>query len=252
MPYVCLRCGYVSDRKSSLRKHLNTLKPCPTTRNGITRELLISNLDRPDEVNNRTCEKCNITFATYAAYTYHVINSVCNNQNRFQSNLEIEREREREISNDNDAVIFGEESYSHITQNVIIETFGEQWFDPDVIKHIYFNSEQPLNQNIIELQTGDIAIKKRHGWESRPWSSVVHTILQRMILQLLSRSDINSIADIDENFKSQIDHWRNFIKQNASRSDQYKRVVNDIRHVIHVYSVTSKQNQIQNQLNRSL
>lgn len=240
--YTCLRCGYdAKGKKSSLKKHLQNKTPCEVIHFNRTRQELLQLLSKGSETCDNICGECNKRFLTFATYSYHCVNKVC--RNRTDATVSSQAD-----VGDTSIVEYGKEQFDDIPLHTVLDSFGTVHFEPDVIKYQYFNSNFPHYQNIVYLGKGKIAVKKRNGWESRPASNVIHTILHRMTVELVTQPHVKDITEIDEHIRDSIAYWNLFISKFTPRSPEYQRVYEAILHEIEKYSSSEMRDAIKTSL----
>jgi hypothetical protein len=234
-----------------MRTHLKKIVPCPTNHHNRTRELLLSELERL-ETTNKQCDKCNVTFQTFQGYVYHCVNNVCTRS--YSESQSETQSAENDAMIEADTVEFGEETFDHIPVDVIIQSFRDKNFDPLVIKYTFFSSDAPQNHNVVYLDAHNLAIKMPRGWESRPWRSIIHKMFQRLACSLTARTDINRAVEsgVWLNLDSNIKHWRGFMANFSSRSEEYQRVAEDIVHVVKTYTTAEKLAHVKKFLNKRI
>lgn len=75
---MCSRCGFLSDRKSTLSNHFNKKHLCPLRHHDYAYAYMLQELSDINLRNyKKTCEKCQQTFTTLTSFVRHCTNNEC-------------------------------------------------------------------------------------------------------------------------------------------------------------------------------
>lgn len=208
MTYSCERCGYITERKGDLRKHLNRQTVCDPILKDVPVEELLENLCKKKDTNSYVCEYCERSFGSPQSKYNH--KQKCKYQDAFVSNKELQKRIEllekkleenasgktTNITNTNNGVIHN----NHITINAvgkedisyILELPNFQKFmttcirskEDGLIEYLeakHFDHKHPENHNIRKLKR-DGFIEQYDGtrWKLRMKDQVLDDVFHHM------------------------------------------------------------------------
>ena len=155
--YECKRCGYSSDQKGHLLRHLTKKIPCKTSNNNICRQILIQELTKYLENDYAiTCHICSKLFSTKSTFYKH----------EKQCQSERINNMEEELKNIKDTIKGTTINTTNIQNNIVInvKSFGHENIDHlpkdflnsclmmnnivPLIENIHFDKEHPENHNV--------------------------------------------------------------------------------------------------------
>lgn len=85
--YICKRCGYTTDRKSTLQTHLQKQSECRIKHHDKPCEQLLQEL-KDKRYLDRRCDKCLVLFAEFNGTVYHCRENVCSRSEEYPIVLE--------------------------------------------------------------------------------------------------------------------------------------------------------------------
>jgi hypothetical protein len=197
--YECKRCGFSSEYKCVLKRHLQRKILCEPTKENIDASILLHDIDRDKDTQRIfTCKFCDKKYTTSTNRYRHQKqckqkdNAMSNDDTIIQLKSELNNLHEKirtleqtashgscvtnniqhqsNIAQQNVHIIvnsFGHESYDHITDDFLNECFKKHLFGVhDLIKKIHFSEEAIQNKNvrIKSLKNKLIEVADNHRW----------------------------------------------------------------------------------------
>lgn len=255
-PYTCLRCGFATNRKSTLRNHLSRLSPCQASLHNVSCSELIRRLDHCiDDPDSLTCDACAKTFKSYSSYKYHYVNKVCAHlPQTIHSNNTLQQQNTNFIE-DIDLNVFGTESFEHIGVGMIMNTFADKrLLDATIVQYLYFNSAAPQNQNVVYVNNTTIAIYTHYGWRNRNAIDIGNYVFEFLVFKVLKSPDVLSLLQRDsqdnEDFKDFFEYWTTLIERKGRRSFECRTAVHAIIREIKENTPSARVAQIQQRVHR--
>lgn len=238
-PYTCLRCGFVTNRRSSLRNHLARRRSCPAIVHNISCVELLSRLNHGelDEDTTLVCELCSKKFTCYSALRYHCVNNVCEKLVASSSTQPTTSQLRHLVGHnieDADLNVFGTETVDHIGLTTIMDTFADKrLLDATIVQYIYFHSEVPQNQNVLYVNNTTIAIYTRYGWRNRNATDIGNYIFEFLVFKVLKCPDVleriqNPDTEEDLMLADFFNYWTTLIEKKGRRSFECRSAVNAI------------------------
>lgn len=177
--FMCKRCGYESEDKGSLVKHLQKLTPCPTLYQDLSRDDLINEMKKPVLTEGHQCEFCNKFFSTRQGKYQHklickekpaeesiiidnkvknIINEICTKMVQ----QEVERINERITSEDPSM----NSNLPPLTNKLLKKLFNEDFYQK-VLEKFYKATHKVVQAGITDITTEDthIEIKRWKCWK---------------------------------------------------------------------------------------
>jgi hypothetical protein len=191
--FSCKRCGYNTNTKCNLQKHLQRQKPCESILSTVDRQTLLAELERKYTPDSPKCDLCGKQFTTSSNLTRHrhtctskPTQTVSDDQfailteeiRRMKEELERIRTQPPTITNITNNITnnvqinlnnFGSETLDHLpdaklTQCVLNQDEGVY----ELIKEIHFNPNVPQNKNIRLKSTKQNLLEKYYDGQWIP------------------------------------------------------------------------------------
>lgn len=139
--FVCNRCGYSSDLKSNLTRHLTKKKECKAKNENSSREDLLNDLkSRSNEDEYVTCHVCSQVLPSLHAYYKH--KHTCNNKPSITYNTNITANNIVIVRNS-----FGSENITYLPKEFLNSCILMNDI-VSLIENIHFDTDHPENHNI--------------------------------------------------------------------------------------------------------
>jgi hypothetical protein len=216
MDHKCTRCGYETERKHLLQRHLSSKKPCQELYSNDTRELLLQGLQKKYNDDAKQCEWCNKKFNNVNYfYTHrklcqqksiHQISSDTNTETREPStgeSNEDERIMKTEQENDELKTLIKKQQEQNDKMLTLLEQLVQKPQPNQSNQFIQINQQ---NQNNITLNAFG---KESHSHLTN--EQMTSFIQNREIVDLIKTINFN--PDVPENHN---------IKRITSSKDWYK------------------------------
>lgn len=206
----CKRCGYETNMKYMLKRHLQRKNPCNPSLEDIARDILIQELDEETTDKSHKCKHCNKMFT--AASNMYRHQKICNaNSNEIDllketvSNLQKQltdmqnnpqkpsiynhnnttNNNTTNIDNMNNIIVlnnFGNESYEHITSEFLKTcVLGSMTGVKSLIEKIHFSDEAPMNKNVRmkSMKNNLVEVADNHKWVVKDANEAMETMINK-------------------------------------------------------------------------
>lgn len=199
--FSCERCGYETERKGDLMKHLKRKKECSPLLSSITPKDIIAKLEKHYEEGVQTfdCIHCLKKFNTKSNMTRHA--SICKSKpqepisdiemlkkevKQLKEELQIQKETNKGnvtniISNNNYNINnYGNESLDHLPNDFLTSCFMFKNM-PSLIENIHFDPDCPRNKNIQlkSLKHKLIKVYQDEKWNTKPADNVLDELVNK-------------------------------------------------------------------------
>lgn len=273
--FICKRCGYVSNVKANMIKHLENIKECKPINANIDRELLISELkeevkDKQDIETNFICKRCGYVSKVKANMIKHLnTKKTCKpvhcdiDRKQLISDLKIHapkkmKDLEETIVDSMKVLNLYKPAIKDKVINIQISNFGQELvnLDPemliDCLKEmdimplfikLHFNKAHPENCN---MRCRNIKDKLFEYWEEGRWivttsDIVLHRCIRQCVVMIQTfyednKEEIDIDIDEDHYDLNQIIGWLNAIAMEDKAL--YKGIKNTM--FLHVISEKKK------------
>lgn len=220
--YKCQRCGFETNYKGNIRRHLTRAKPCEPLLGDIDISQQLEQLEKCD--GKHTCWVCKKGFSSKWNLDVHSqkhlddpdklimmkeiqeLKKIVSNLN-CGTNTTIQNQQNNNITQNlfvvQQAAVprnnFGQESVDHITSEFVREALlNLQKGAVDLVQKVHYDPEVPRNNNIAfkSAKSKQVNAVVQGTWQRKPISTAVEGIV-RKVLQLMS-SRINEYLDDDE------------------------------------------------------
>jgi hypothetical protein len=267
MEFECKRCGYTTNYKHSLIRHLKKQKACEIKSENICRDILISQLsnkdnDQDSERVTYKCLYCERKFRHKSSKSYHM--SKCKSKDSNEQLIKRIEQLEREISsskNKNNKTVYNNgntisnvNNGTIVVNNIVLKNFGNENRDAiplEVIRHTYMNleyiklfeelhcdPEYPENHNvrIKSLKNKLLEIYKDDKWKSLCLDDGLNEVLHQIyrIYKDFQRHHIDLIREdmteeeIMEN-EEKLDELYALRKGTQCKLKEYKEIKNQFK-----------------------
>jgi hypothetical protein len=139
MSFVCKRCGYETDIKHSLIRHLQKLNECPDIYDSIDRMILVQALTDKRCCKTFDCKHCGRCFADKSNMYRHM--KTCPHK------VQIKHSKKPSASTSIQLKEFGFETMDHLPREFLNACFANKRIT-ELIDNIHFDRETPENHNV--------------------------------------------------------------------------------------------------------
>jgi hypothetical protein len=249
--YDCKRCGYKTEYKQSLIRHLNRAKPCDETYDTTPREAILKELQRKhDSESIHTCVYCNAEFTFKNNMFRHqknckkkVDNSEINELKEQMKQMALQLEELKlngthTVNNTNNVqnnIIniqlkdFGLESQAHLTTEFLNKCFADKGL-VSLIENLHFDQEAPQNHNVrLRSRKQELMEVFSHGkWLVKDQDQTLTELIQSgyRILRMHGKRNKENIMEeegIDEVDYDEIVQWLETIYEDRKVQKPIKR-----------------------------
>ncbi len=264
--FECKRCGYTTEYKHSLQKHLEKKIPCKTEFSIIDREILLGELNKKK---NKTinCAKCGKEFNKRQNKWKH--EKIC----KFNNNIDIKdiqiQELQKKIIEIENSIKENHNNVTNITNNTIISNntfiinnlrpFGKENYESiteefikknirpsrillyKLFKELHFNLNYPENWNFYisntRSNTANVYRGKKFEIEDK------HESIKELVDNIIKFCktfvvDLESLSDIDK--KVLLESFENYEGLNLN-NDDYKYDIKDLIKSISMWAYNNKE-----------
>ena len=188
MSFICPRCSYSTNKKSSFKDHLNRINPCKS----INVNTPVKSVDNIYTDNKVTCSFCNRQFTSARYHKMHVdkCEYVFNNTLQLKEiretlnkqALEIQELKNMPRNNTINILInlnnFGFEDRSYITHEIMKLCIENMQICP-LIDHLYFNPEHPENHTfrLKSEKRERVVISRNSEWIEADLKATIDSII---------------------------------------------------------------------------
>lgn len=235
--YDCIRCGYKSDRLSSLKNHLNKMNLCNPILTSATREDAIAHLENIKK--NYNCDFCGATFETSAKKCKHKFrckhnpkNNNCVSENVINSNNNTNSHNTINYNiNINNSPInirnFGDENKEYISTDMMRYIIMDlNLFE--LFKQLHCDPEFPENHNvrIKSVKRERMEIYQEDKWNAHCYNDGIKKILNQLLTIVSDFSREHRDLIEEDMSEDEIEEtMRNLMKLRAWVNDNYSTFI---------------------------